>query len=93
LMLVPILLGWPTIEHAQHQMAHASSLSQAASSPGLLLAAVGVHTLSLLLVTGAVAILVYEKLGLALLRQVWFNFDLLWAAALLIAGVMALVLS
>jgi hypothetical protein len=90
LMLVPILLGWPSVEHAHHQMVDASSLSEAASSPGLLLAAVGIHTLSLLLVTGAVALLVYEKLGLALLRRAWFNFDLLWAVALLIAGVMAL---
>jgi hypothetical protein len=43
------------------------------------------------LVTGAVALLVFEKLGLAILRQAWFNFDRLWAVALLIAGIMALV--
>jgi hypothetical protein len=35
----------------------------AATSPALVLAAVGVHTLSLFLVTSAVALLVYEKLG------------------------------
>jgi hypothetical protein len=44
----------------------------------------------MLVVTTAVALLVYEKLGLAILRQAWFNLDLLWAVALLIAGVLAL---
>ena len=56
-----------------------------------MLAAVGVHTLSMLLVTSAVALLVYEKLGVAFLRRAWVNVDVLWAAALFIAGVLALV--
>ena len=60
-------------------------------TPALLLAAVGVHTLSMLLVTSAVALLVYEKLGVAFLRQAWLNLDVLWAAALFVAGVLALV--
>ncbi len=55
------------------------------------LAAVSVHTLSLFLVTSAIALLVYEKLGVAFLRHAWFNLDVLWAAALFIAGVLALV--
>lgn len=101
LMLVPILLQWSVMEHARShivyapwQTIYARLLERIAAftNPGLLLAAVGVHTLSLFLVTGGVAILVYEKLGLALLRQAWFNLDLLWAVALLVAGVMALVM-
>ncbi len=48
-----------------------------------------VHTLSMPLVTSAVALLVYEKLGVAFLRQAWLNWDVLWAAALFIAGVLA----
>jgi len=53
-----------------------------------------VHTLSLILVAGAAAILFYqfyERWGLGLLRHTWFNFDLLWAFALIIAGAAALV--
>ena len=43
--------------------------------------------------SGAIlALVVYEKLGLALLRQAWFNLDLLWGVGLLVAGVLALVL-
>jgi len=91
LMLMPILLKWPVPEHAHHPGTGPSSLPQIASSPGLLLAAVGIHTFSLFLVTGVVALLVYEKLGLAILRQAWFNLDLLWALALLVAGITILV--
>lgn len=47
------------------------------------LAATLVHTAGYLLVTGLVAVIVYEKLGLRLLRKAWINLDLLWAGALL----------
>jgi hypothetical protein len=93
LMLVPILLKWPEIENASSHMAHASWLQQLEGSTGLLLAAIGVHTLSMFLVTGLVAIIVYEKLGLALLRKAWFNLDLLWSIALIIAGVTAFIVA
>ena len=39
----------------------------------MLLSAVGVHTLSFFVVTGIVAVIVYEVVGLALLRKAWFN--------------------
>lgn len=53
--------------------------------------AVAVHTASMLLVMALVAWIVYKKVGLAVLRTSWVNFDLIWAAALLIAGAVALV--
>ena len=52
--------------------------------------ATGVHTVAYLAVTGLVAWLVYRKFGLALLRKTWFNFDLLWAVALVGTGVVTL---
>jgi hypothetical protein len=52
------------------------------------LAATVVHTGGYLLVTGVVAVIVYEKLGLRLLRSAWINVDLLWAAALLATAVL-----
>ncbi|HEY6168586.1 MAG TPA: hypothetical protein VI454_11140 [Verrucomicrobiae bacterium] len=58
------------------------------NSVNALLAAVGIHTLGHLAVAGALAVLVYEKLGLALLRTAWFNVDLLWAAALVATGLL-----
>jgi hypothetical protein len=89
-MLVPVLLQWPGAPYAHARLLQDLSPQVIAPSPLLLLAAVLVHTLSMLVVTTAVALLVYEKLGLAILRQAWFNLDLLWAVALLIAGVLAL---
>lgn len=62
-------------------------------SVGVLGLAVAVHTLGLLLAAGTLALLAYqsyETSGLRLLQRAWFNFDLLWAAALLVAGVAAL---
>jgi hypothetical protein len=50
------------------------------------LAAVAVHTLALLAVTGLVALVVYEWLGVGFLRQSWINFDLLWTGALVATG-------
>jgi hypothetical protein len=49
-----------------------------------------VHTGAMLLVAAAIALVVYHKLGLALLRRAWFNLDWLWAAALVASGALAL---
>jgi hypothetical protein len=45
-----------------------------------------VHTLGYLLVTGVVAVIVYRKLGLRLLRTAWINLDLIWAGALILTA-------
>jgi hypothetical protein len=47
------------------------------------------HTAGYLLVMGIVAVIVYEKLGLRLLRSMWFNLDLIWAGALILTGMLA----
>jgi hypothetical protein len=47
---------------------------------------IGVHTLAMLAVTAAIAILVYEWLDLEFLRRAWINLDLVWAVALIGAG-------
>lgn len=98
LMLVPVLLrcqaggghpgGWL---HGPGLAALGAYLPRIAD-PGFLVEAVGVHTLSLLAVAGGVAIIVYEKVGLALLRGAWVNLDLVWSLALLGAGTATLVL-
>lgn len=100
LMLAPIILGWPGGHHAHQDAFHLSRLAvdapllsaQALTFDGVgsWLAPVGVHTLGYLLVTGATALIVYEKLGLALLRRAWLNLDHLWALALIATGVLTL---
>ena len=64
----------------------------AASEPfsiGLLptaLLGIGIHTLAMLIVTTAIAVAVYEWIGLEILRRAWFNVDRIWTLALLMAG-------
>src|ERR1700726_35510 len=48
--------------------------------------AIGIHTLAMLTVTTAVAVAVYEWIGLEILRRAWFNVDMIWTLALLLAG-------
>jgi hypothetical protein len=55
------------------------------------LAAVGLHTLALFAVMGVIAVVVYEKLGVLILKRTWFNLDLLWAGALVEADLITLV--
>ncbi|MEE9588979.1 MAG: hypothetical protein V3V97_13275 [Hyphomicrobiaceae bacterium] len=55
------------------------------------LAAVGVHTAAMLAVTGTIAIIVYRWVGLAFLRRGWLNVDLLWTAALVVAGLFLII--
>jgi hypothetical protein len=45
-----------------------------------------VHTLGYLLVTGLIALVVYEKVGLEVLRRAWVNLDLIWAMALILTA-------
>jgi hypothetical protein len=92
LMLVPVLLGMPASEHVHHATA-ATGSGAADVGAGLVsqsIAAVAVHTLAMLAVMTTVAVVVYEKLGLALLRRAWINLDLLWAGAIVVAGVVTL---
>lgn len=56
------------------------------ASPATALLATTLHAAGYLIVTAFIALLVYEKLGLTILRKAWFNLDLLWAAALIATG-------
>ena len=92
-MVLPVLLAMPAGEHAGHLLglgnhAHMSAFEEPLTS----LLATLVHTLGYLLVTGLVAWLVYEKLGLALLRKAWLNLDLVWAIALMVTGCLTLLI-
>jgi hypothetical protein len=84
LMLVPVLLPIGRVGSG------ASYLTASGSIP-ITLAAVGVHTLAMLAVTGGIAVGVYEWVGLAFLRRSWINLDWLWTAALVTTGFIVLV--
>ena len=87
LMLVPFLLpmashGAAAGHHGGHHAVNGSLL--------LSLVAIGTHTLAMLLVTGAIAVLVYDWVGVAFLRRGWINLDPLWTVALILAGLLLL---
>ncbi|QXJ25348.1 hypothetical protein AGRA3207_006832 [Actinomadura graeca] len=85
LMLLPVLTS-PGTAPAGHD--HGLSSSGSALTTGFFVTAV--HTLAMFAVAGAVAVAVYEIVGLAVLRRAWFNLDRLWAAALIGAGTFTL---
>lgn len=65
----------------QHGVLHAVLI-------GLL--AMAVHIGAMIITCGAVALAVYEVLGLRVLRSMWVNLDKIWAFALVGAGVVTL---
>ncbi|HET6180628.1 MAG TPA: hypothetical protein VFE61_27160 [Candidatus Sulfotelmatobacter sp.] len=90
LMVLPVLLGSSTVEAADHMAGHHHPSAAASPLAGLL--ATAVHTTAYLAVTGLIAWAVYSKFGLAVLRKSWFNLNLVWAAALVVTGVVTLLM-
>jgi hypothetical protein len=91
LMLLPVfLLGPENPAPCAGASCHAAAGLSLSSWSGYL-TAVGLHTLCMMGAAAAVALVVYYKLGLSLLRTAWFNLDRAWAAALIAAGVVAVV--
>jgi hypothetical protein len=87
-MLLPILLGMSAKNVGGHEM-HANAFP----GVGMQLLAVAIHTLGYLLLTGAIAWVVYKRVGLSILRKAWLNLDLVWAAALIATAGLTLILS
>jgi len=95
LMLLPFVLTLPQTAvpngHLHHMML-AGALQAPTSLAFRWWFPVGLHTLGYLLTTTLLALLVYHKLGVAVLRRAWFNLDLLWVGALVAMGVLTLAL-
>lgn len=90
LMLLPFVMGdpQPAMAHSHlHHMMMAGGESAEAMQWWL---PVTLHTLGYLLVTAALALAVYYRIGVAVLRRAWFNLDLLWVGALVAMGVLTL---
>jgi hypothetical protein len=88
LMVVPFLIDSGGIVSAL-AVQHAHHAPGAISSPAWTDAmAVGLHSLTYLVVSSLLAWIVYRKVGVAFLRVAWFNLDWLWAGALVLTGVL-----
>ena len=103
LMVLPLLVGevagtasTASRGHAAHGLhrlpAVHAALVPASGLTDVTLWATVFHTAGYLLVTGVVAVVVYQKLGLRLLHRLWFNLDVLWGGALLTTGALTLLL-
>lgn len=97
LMLLPIqLLGaraenLTTISVSSPHAHHLNASPDAAEAAlGSALLAVSVHTLAMYAVMTLIAVVVYQKVGLTILRRAWFNLDFIWVGALIAAGVVML---
>jgi len=89
LIVAPVLIGIgsasASTDAEDHVHAGADVASLAADGVGLAL-----HVAAMVLVMGVVAVLVYDRLGVAVLRKAWLNTDQLWAAAFVVAAVITL---
>ena len=88
LMVVPVFMRMSTseaVEHAHHMPA-------VGAGAGAAFFATGLHAVGYLAVTAFIAVLVFEKLGVGILRRAWFNLDLIWSAALVATGTLTLML-
>jgi hypothetical protein len=73
--------------HSAHASHSSAALASVASVDMPTLWATSVHTAGYLLVTAVLAVVVYERAALHVVRRAWINFDLVWAAALVLTGV------
>ena len=98
LMLVPVLLKLSGTMHEMGHEAHGAhehwghGVHLFLTNPEALadIGAVALHTASMFAVMAVVALIVYDRLGLMILKRTWFNVDLIWAGALVGAGVISL---
>lgn len=80
LMLAPVLLGLPVFS-AYHSLSELSVQAAAAAT---------LHVAAMLITMGVVSVVVYEKVGLGILRRGWFNLDLGWSFVLIASGAVTL---
>jgi hypothetical protein len=89
LMVAPVLVGLQggtAGGHDHADLAMVSGLPVTVGAAGLL-----VHVGAMLVVMGVVALVVFERVGLGVLKRAWINTDHLWAGSFVVAGVVTLV--
>jgi hypothetical protein len=91
LMVLPVLIGASTAgdaaasDHALETVKN-GTLSIPASALALVL-----HVAAMIAVMGVLALLVYDRYGVSILRKTWINLDGVWAAAFIVAGVLTFI--
>jgi len=85
LMVLPLVLGAAAPAHCASTGA-GGGIWPAASATLL-------HSAGYLIVSAAIATVVFEKLGLGVLRTAWINLDLIWAVALVATSLATILLA
>lgn len=90
LMVSPLTLCLPKGEFKQTLAIFGLQVGELLPLGNYALLAVVIHTVGMFLAMALTSWLVYAKLGLALIRQWWFNFDMAWGLAFILAGILVL---
>jgi hypothetical protein len=91
LMVAPVLIGLQGSLDRSGARAHDQADLGVLSAPlGVGAVGISLHVLAMLAVMGLVAVLVYDRLGLKVLRTAWINTDRLWAGAFVLAAFITL---
>lgn len=102
LMLAPVLVRMRSeaVSGALAETAYAGHLGHAGHAGhqlpagddalGPALAGVALHSAAMLTVAAVLAVVVYQKVGVDVLRRAWLNLDLVWFGAFLVAGAITL---
>jgi hypothetical protein len=89
---VPMPVGMP---HHRLEIPAASSPSALSASlvdvDAMAIVAPVVHTVGYLAATILLALVVYERLGVRVLKRAWINFELIWGVAMIAAAVFAVI--
>jgi hypothetical protein len=88
LMVMPMFVAMSISDEG----GHTHHMATTAAGAGTALIATGLHAVGYLAVTAFIAVLVFEKLGVGILRRAWINLDVIWAAALMATGTLTLML-
>jgi hypothetical protein len=91
LMVAPVLIGAGASEasaSSDHALEAVRSGAMSIPESGL---AIMLHVAAMIAVMGVVAVVVYERVGVAVLRKAWINLDHVWAGAFVLAGVLTFI--
>ncbi len=84
LMLVPIYMGLCFTGNVDAGHEAAGALMRGNITTAFLVSSI--HTLSMIIAGGLMALVIYLWLGLKFLSKTWFNLDRVWAASLIFVG-------
>jgi len=84
LMLVPIYLGICAI--GADEVGHLAAQALMGNNIITAFSVAAMHTLSMTVAGGVIAVIIYAWLGLKFLSRTWFNLDVVWALSLILVG-------